>query len=348
MTTVDGADAWAAACWPSPVTTLRSRPMSAAWLVVPSIAIRCACRSPKADRHPRRAMTYRRTTGLLPPRSAGPYCIRSDVLCLAQRRAVDRRSVMGTAPRHLVLASRALGWGYFLAWSLSFYQQVVVNYRLRRTPLTGLSPHFLAYNFTGFLFYAIFVTATYAVQKRDGAAVSVDPNDIAFAVHALVITAVTMAQYVAYGGARALSYRPAPPLAWLHTYVLAALWTLAGLCVALAATRLIPWIASDSPSYRFSVVTYLGSAKIFITTLKYVPQAVHNASRRSTQALDAVIQGTADVFTGNVPKLLLALLSISFDIVFIVQHYVLYRGLPGDEHAPLLHTRPSGDLPVAI
>ncbi|CEP03599.1 hypothetical protein PBRA_009484 [Plasmodiophora brassicae] len=276
---------------------------------------------------------------------------------------------MGTAPRHLVLASRALGWGYFLAWSLSFYQQVVVNYRLRRTPLTGLSPHFLAYNFTGFLFYAIFVTATYAVQKRDGAAVSVDPNDIAFAVHALVITAVTMAQYVAYGGARALSYRPAPPLAWLHTYVLAALWTLAGLCVALAATRLIPWIASDSPSYRFSVVTYLGSAKIFITTLKYVPQAVHNASRRSTvgwsignilldllgglmslaqQALDAVIQGTADVFTGNVPKLLLALLSISFDIVFIVQHYVLYRGLPGDEHAPLLHTRPSGDLPVAI
>lgn len=227
---------------------------------------------------------------------------------------------------------------------------------------------------------------------------SVDPNDIAFAVHALVITAVTMAQYVAYGGARALSYRPAPPLAWLHTYVLAALWTLAGLCVALAATRLIPWIASDSPSYRFSVVTYLGSAKIFITStittssmcllhpranclcvcgvhfalvtaLKYVPQAVHNASRRSTvgwsignilldllgglmslaqQALDAVIQGTADVFTGNVPKLLLALLSISFDIVFIVQHYVLYRGLPGDEHAPLLHTRPSGDLPVAI
>ena len=51
---------------------------------------------------------------------------------------------------NLQLWSTVLGWTYFLAWSISFYQQPWLNFK--RASVRGLSAEFLFYNVTGFLF----------------------------------------------------------------------------------------------------------------------------------------------------------------------------------------------------
>ena len=81
--------------------------------------------------------------------------------------------------------------------------------------------------------------------------------------------------------------------------------------------------------------------------MKYIPQAVFNYKRKSTQGwsigqilcditggtlsiaqliLDASFGGDWSGITGNSLKLGLANISIAFDVLFILQHFVLYHG----------------------
>ena len=88
-------------------------------------------------------------------------------------------------------------------------------------------------------------------------------------------------------------------------------------------------------------------AKLFITTVKYVPQVVSNYRRRSTVGwsigqilcdlsggalsvlqllIDSALQGDWKAgFSGNPLKFWLGNISVFFDVIFIYQHYWLYR-----------------------
>ena len=95
----------------------------------------------------------------------------------------------------------------------------------------------------------------------------------------------------------------------------------------------------------YSFIDFLGYGKAAISFIKYTPQAYLNYQRQSTvgwsivnilldftggslslaqQCIEAWNRDDGAVLWGNVPKLLLALESIGFDILFMVQHYVLY------------------------
>lgn len=50
--------------------------------------------------------------------------------------------------------SEVLGWIYFLAWSASFYGQVIENYR--RHKVTGLNFDYIVYNLVGFSGYTTY------------------------------------------------------------------------------------------------------------------------------------------------------------------------------------------------
>lgn len=92
--------------------------------------------------------------------------------------------------------------------------------------------------------------------------------------------------------------------------------------------------------------------KLVITVVKYVPQAWVNYKRKSTVAwsigqilldltggilslvqliLDSSFQSDWSGVTGNPIKFLLSNVTIFFDLVFVVQHYVLYRGAVDDD-----------------
>ncbi|OWA51055.1 Cystinosin [Hypsibius exemplaris] len=236
----------------------------------------------------------------------------------------------------LATFSDVVGWIYFVAWSISFYPQVIVNYR--RKSVSGLSFDFLALNITGFLCYTIFNVGLFWIPeiqdeyfaRHPRGVLPVEANDVFFAIHAVCLTIVQIAQCFIYpsDGQRLFKF----------TIIgLGALWLASVIMGILAAVHVVKWL---DYLYYFSYV------KLGITLIKYIPQAWMNFRRKSTVGwsignvlLDFtggvlslaqlfVIAYNFDDWTstvGNPTKIGLGLLSIFFDVVFIVQHYVLYR-----------------------
>ncbi len=56
--------------------------------------------------------------------------------------------------RPLIVLSEVVGWIYFVAWSVSFYPQIYINFK--RKSVIGLNFDFLALNIVGFLMYFMF------------------------------------------------------------------------------------------------------------------------------------------------------------------------------------------------
>lgn len=97
-----------------------------------------------------------------------------------------------------------VGWIYFAAWSLSFYFQVILNYQ--RKSVVGLNFDFLTLNILGFACYSVYNLAMlFSNQIREEyytrnayTRVPVEYNDLFFALHATLITLVTIVQCFIY------------------------------------------------------------------------------------------------------------------------------------------------------
>ncbi|KNC76859.1 hypothetical protein SARC_10666 [Sphaeroforma arctica JP610] len=93
-------------------------------------------------------------------------------------------------------------------------------------------------------------------------------------------------------------------------------------------------------------VTNLSFLKLIVTITKYIPQALHNFRRKSTVGWsihNILLDFTGGVlsifqmmliafnlddltgFFGNPAKFALGLISIAFDVLFMTQHYILYK-----------------------
>lgn len=217
--------------------------------------------------------------------------------------------------------------------------------------MTGLSFEFLAYNITGFVFYSLYSTIKYFVSNGCGQTVQI--NDLAFGYHAVALTLLTILQCIWY---RTKSQAVHP----IHGFIVATLWIITLYTLILCFVVNIPLIPSCHTEMNtegqpvivvdttFTLIDLMGYIKAGISIIKYTPQVYLNWSRQSTvgwsimnilldfiggslsfaqQGLDAYNAGTMSPITGNIPKLLLAIESMIFDIIFIIQHYVLYRGL---------------------
>lgn len=111
-----------------------------------------------------------------------------------------------------------------LCWSLSFYPQPINNFRRRST--YGLAIDFPTINVLGFVCYAIYAAAflyspliheQYAVRNPQSPDPSVRFNDLAFAVHAVVLSSLVYSQfYPAIWGFKVARYqRVSKPIAGL-------------------------------------------------------------------------------------------------------------------------------------
>ena len=244
------------------------------------------------------------------------------------------------------IISAAIGYIYFLAWSVSFYPQVLTNFRRKTTQ--GLSVDFCLLNVLGFCCYTAYTVALYASptmrqeyrarQHSDG--IPVESNDVAFCVHALALSLITVGQIAWYNGRLALSHlRPE-----IRRLILG----------------LLVWIVFIGPSlvllgvwHGLDYLYSLSAIKVLISLVKYVPQVILNIQRQSTvgwsiwqilldltggllsdvqlvgdtwATLPSRTAGTVAraVLTGNPAKLALGTLSMAFDVVFLMQHYILY------------------------
>ncbi|CAB3404502.1 unnamed protein product [Caenorhabditis bovis] len=230
-----------------------------------------------------------------------------------------------------------VGWIYFLAWSVSFYPQIILNFK--RKSVVGLNFDFLALNLLGFGAYSAFnlllffnehVKEIYHTENPHSPP-PVLTNDVVFAVHAVIACSVTIIQCFIYE-------RENQKVSTKCRYVIIGFLSFGAICGLLTIFRAISIL---------SFVISLSYIKMAITCLKYFPQAIYNYRRKSTvgwsigNILLDFTGGTLDIFQmvlqalnfndwggfyGNPVKFGLGLVSIVFDIVFIIQHYILYRG----------------------
>ncbi|XP_052774839.1 cystinosin-like isoform X3 [Mya arenaria] len=179
----------------------------------------------------------------------------------------------------LVTINAIIGWVYFVAWSISFYPQVYVNFS--RKSVVGLNFDFLLYNITGFLAYGFFnvgmfwvpsVKDEYKHQHPRGIN-PVQLNDVIFTLHAIAVTIITIIQCLIYDAY--MNFRRKSTDGWSIGNVLL---DFTGGSLSLLQMFLLSYNSDDWGS-------------IF----------------------------------GDPTKFGLGFFSILFDILFIIQHYCLYR-----------------------
>lgn len=243
--------------------------------------------------------------------------------------------------------SNAIGWIYTIAWCISFYPQVILNYK--KKSVRGLSIDFLVLNIVGFLFYSIsngsllysdVIRKEYA-KRHSGKVPNVRFNDLIFSLHALLLSLLTWFQSKIYK-------RDSNQHVSLITRYLLIIFLI------LLPTLLFLSSSSSAQTYPFlkngfellDLVIILSTIKVWISFMKYVPQVWLNYMRKSTvgwsilnilldflggtlslaqMLLDASLQDDWSSLKSNPGKLGIALLSIGFDIIFILQHYVFYK-----------------------
>ncbi|XP_033478254.1 cystinosin [Epinephelus lanceolatus] len=239
----------------------------------------------------------------------------------------------------LSVINQVIGWIYFLAWSVSFYPQAWENWR--RKSVVGLNFDFLALNLTGFIAYSVFNIGLFWVpyiqeeflKKNPNGINPVNANDVFFSLHAVLLCLVYICQAAVYerGGQR---------VSWIAMFLLAVGWTFALVSLILAAVRQITWL---DYLYYFSYI------KLAVTLIKYVPQAYMNYKKQSTEGwsignvlldftggtlsiLQMILQSYNNdewrLIFGDPTKFGLGLFSVVFDILFMTQHYCLYRWPP--------------------
>ncbi|KAF8028933.1 hypothetical protein BT93_E1568 [Corymbia citriodora subsp. variegata] len=228
-----------------------------------------------------------------------------------------------------------LGWTAFVSWSVSFYPQVILNFR--RKSVVGLNFDFVVLNLTKHSSYLIYNATLYfsaAVQRQYyekygfGQMIPVAANDVAFSIHAVLLTAVTLVQIAIYD-------RGNQKVSKISLVIVSVVWLIAAVCF---------FIALPKHSWLW-LISIFNEIQVFMTVIKYIPQAFMNFGRKSTDgfsignilldfsggvanyaqmAVQSIDQNSWVNFYGNIGKTLLSLVSIFFDLIFMLQHFVLY------------------------
>ncbi|XP_070816393.1 cystinosin isoform X2 [Chaetodon trifascialis] len=235
--------------------------------------------------------------------------------------------------------NQVIGWIYFLAWSVSFYPQAWENWK--RKSVVGLNFDFLALNLTGFIAYSVFNIGLFWVPyvkeeflKRNPNGINpVNANDVFFSLHAVLLCLIYINQAAIYE-------RGGQKVSRMALFLLLIGWTFAVVSIFLAVAKWIMWL---DYLYYFSYI------KLAVTLVKYVPQVYMNYRRQSTEGwsignvlldftggilsiLQMILQSHNNdewqLIFGDPTKFGLGLFSVVFDILFMTQHYCLYRRPP--------------------
>lgn len=264
--------------------------------------------------------------------------------------------------------SSVIGWIYFFAWTTSFYPQVrnylcshmstqyyinfikvFLNYSRKTT--VGMVSDKLVYDFIGFSCLSVYCIAFYYIDsirddyedKNNGNSPKVAINDVFFAVHALLMTFVQMGQMTIYNGLVQLPSRKCLMGSAIVILLIIIYLTLC-VCINKDVFILLYWLY------------FLSYIKIGVTLIKYVPQMLLNAARKSTIGwsitactLDLIgsslsllqlildCNDTSDWsgILGDLVKFALGIVSIVFDFIFFTQHYILYPSHSDQLYSPL-------------
>lgn len=220
----------------------------------------------------------------------------------------------------------ALGIIYTIVWSISFYFQLFLNYKLRSSE--GYSLDFQYMNLFGFTYLSI-SNVHYMLENNISANSIID---LGFSVHALLISIVLYSQTFFFPrGVNRGNF---------GSYMI----------LIIIALMIVDFYILDCKIYKGSISDvwiFMGLSKSLMSTFKYTYQLFLNYDRKNTRGfsvenvwldftggylslIQTVLQNYHDgtsILDGktNVPKLLLSCVVMLFDILLLLQHYVMYK-----------------------
>jgi len=237
------------------------------------------------------------------------------------------------------LLSSIIGYTYFVSWSVSFYPQIITNYQ--KKTVEGLSTDasiLAALNYTcytiynAFLFWDESIRQEYRDRNGEESKITVQSNDVAFSMHALVLNILLIAQILRYGGFKK------QPVSRITLLIVAAVFVLSAGYIFCIYSFNWHWI---------DFLYFMASVKLVLTVLTYLPQLLLNFQRRSTDGwnvwnvifdctggfmsmlqlvLDSVdLSDLRHGLVGNIPKLILSFITLIFDGCFFLQHHLYHN-----------------------
>jgi cystinosin len=240
----------------------------------------------------------------------------------------------------LTILSEVIGWIYFFAWSISFYGQFYTNWKLKS--VEGYKLDFQVLNFTGFAFYSYIYIIGYFWQDTNPydnyGLGEIQIQDLLFAVHAFILVCIIGVQCFIYPRGKNEVSKPAWCLVAFYWVAVPAVYCF---------FRVFNWWQEDR---GFNFVMLVGEFKLSISVIKYIPPAWWNYKRKSTLGwsmenimldftggLFSVLQTLINLANNdsqviNPIKFTLGNVSMAFDILFMIQHFILYRN---NRHAPV-------------
>ena len=259
------------------------------------------------------------------------------------------------------LLSSITGYCYFIFWCASFYPQVVMNFQRKSTD--GLSIDYSVINFFGYICYTAYTASFYwsdsvkrLYQERhydpstpddQQAESTVESNDVAFAIHSLIMSIIWLVQLQIYGGfdkcrkqKKKILSRPIESL----IYMIVGSCTVYATLILLYTSERQYHIGTTFPESALAIFNwldylyYLSYMKVLITVAKYIPQVLLNMKRKSCVGWniwnilldiaggilsliqlvgDAIDLNDLSSISGNMAKLGLSAVSIFFDVSFV-------------------------------
>mmetsp|Transcript_29976 Transcript_29976/g.45836 ORF Transcript_29976/g.45836 Transcript_29976/m.45836 type:complete len:237 (+) Transcript_29976:142-852(+) len=203
--------------------------------------------------------------------------------------------------------------------------------------VAGFSVEFAMLNPAGFYLYTLY-NLQGTVDPMIGKTGKIEVNDIFFALHAFALSSLQFTQIFLYdrGKQKGINY-----------------WIVAFLVVIALLVNIFFTVEAIKPediNQQWGTIRMCGYSKAAITFVKYMPQVYLNWKRKSTVgwSLENVLldftggsfslaqQIIGSVALGkpffdptdqgfNIVKFLLSIFAIMFDLIFMFQHYVLYR-----------------------
>ncbi|KAL8643823.1 MAG: hypothetical protein Q9226_008097 [Calogaya cf. arnoldii] len=249
-------------------------------------------------------------------------------------------------------------------WSLSFYPQPVLNFHRRST--AGTTPAFPFINTLGFIFYFISTTlfyasplirVQYAVRNPSAPNPTVRLNDVVFTVHAVIMSTLGWSQFAP----RIWGFSQGPQCVG-RTMKGIAVGCILAIMLVILFVGLQAGGGYDAETWAWIDVVYgISYIKLLITVIKYIPQVYTNWVCQSTVgwnigqnmmdlvgAVLSVAQLVIDSFLdgggwsgvlGNPVKFALGNVTVVFDLIFVLQHYVWYRGARKEAEGKELEAR---------
>jgi len=227
--------------------------------------------------------------------------------------------------------------------------------------------------YSAFLFWDEDVKEEYR-RRNGGEANTVQSNDVAFAFHAFVLSCVVMGQVLYFrassrsdddeddedatggGGGGGRCRNSTSGLTLFHPMTKRLL-----IAISLSFITFATLVYRGAYNLEFlDFLYFLSSIKLTLTIVKYIPQVLMNYRRKSTDGwnvwnvlldfsggtlstlqlvLDCVDMGDWSGISGNWTKFGLGFVTIVFDVVFMLQHYVLYSNSSSRRRGSLSRSR---------